>query len=149
MKDFDESLDDDIDLESYEHDETNWLGAKDAQGFTLIAMSCNPAKTKYGPKQFLHVVLEDDTEAVEYTVSFSEKSAAYAQLQRILDTRGADGFPFRCRIEGIGRTFKLVKAPPRPKGFKMPNAEPESRPVAPRPAVKRPKPAEDEEEVPF
>lgn len=92
-------------------EQTNWLNASDAKAYTLIAMGARLSdKGKWGPKAYMDAMLDGDSEATLYTISFNQKSPAYAQLQRILEEEGATAFPFRCRVTGIGQTFALGSA---------------------------------------
>lgn len=112
MKDFSQTAASSVDVNEFDQ-QTNWMSLKEAQGHTLVVMSANKANTKYGVKYFVHVIIEGDEEAVEYTISASEQSAIFAQITAIVDADGADGFPFRCVVKPIGRTFQLDAAPPR------------------------------------
>lgn len=118
MRNFDETPGASVDADSFEQEETIWLRPSDAVGLDLVVLSASRGLTQYGPKLFAHVIQEDDPEATEYTVSFSERSAAYAQLSAILEAREEGAFPFRAAIAPVGKTYKLVAATPHetPRG---------------------------------
>lgn len=129
-------------------EQTNWLNASDAKAYTLIATSARLSdKGKWGPKAYMDATLDGDSEATLYTISFNQKSPAYAQLQRILEEEGATAFPFRCRVTGIGQTFALGSAAetPAPTTAKAAPAA-DARKSPPRPSLPK-QPVEDE--IPF
>lgn len=101
---------------------TNWLAARDAIGARLVARSANIAEStwtdpmgvpKRGMKAFLHCYAEDDADEDERTISFSDRSPAYAQLKRILDEEGDLAFPFLFTVGEAGKSFRLEDAPDR------------------------------------
>lgn len=117
MKSFSDTPGAQVDASQYDV-QTNWLKAAEAVGHTLNVMSANISDTQFGSKAFLHVIVDGDEEAVEYTISFSALSAVYAQISAMLEDKKSDSFPFQCSIAQLGRTFQLVdpvtaKKPPK------------------------------------
>ena len=122
MKNFDATVGTQIDPDSYQTP-TNWLNARDAaeSGANLIALSTTRAKSKdYGWKHYLHCRIEGDPLDVEYTISFTDRSPAYAQLEKLKDDDNERGvmdpddsaFPFRFRVKQVNKTFGLMAATP-------------------------------------
>lgn len=151
MRDFSETTAAQTVTEDDFYGETNWLSAYDAKQYTLIVLSANFGNTReYGEKCFLHVSIEDDTEAVEYTISFTPRSMVFAQIKEMLDTEGAEAFPFRAVITDVGKTYRLSGAPKRQSARTAASAGPERKPINPRPALPKSKGGDiGPEETPF
>lgn len=120
MKSFGDTSGSQVDTAAFEV-ETNWMSIKEAVDQVFTVLSANKAETKFGWKYFLHVVVNGDEDAVEYTISVSAQSAIYAQLESIFEAEGQAAFPFKATVKSLGRTYQLADPeervkPKRPAG---------------------------------
>lgn len=95
---------------------TVWLSAADAIGLPLVALSCNVGATQYGKKAFLHCTILTDPDAEEKTISFTERSVAFKQLEPIIardltvQERGSveSPYPFTFTVLHAGRSYAIA-----------------------------------------
>lgn len=120
MRNLNETPAAEIDIDSYQK-ESLFLNARDVaeSHANLVALYSHKAKTQeYGVKHFLHVKIEGDPTDTEYTLSFTDRSPAYAQLEKLAEVE-AEGqamnpdyrvYPIRCRVKQVGKSFGLEAA---------------------------------------
>lgn len=107
MRDFSETVGNEIDTSDMEQP-TNWMKLPEIVGQKLVVLRANKGKSQWGPKYYIHFVLDGDPDAVEYTASFPQYSAVYVQLETL--EADEEAYPFRCRLEKSGKTYKLAGA---------------------------------------
>lgn len=125
MKNFGQTTGADVDTTEFQ-EETHWMTVKEAVGQTLIVRKAHTGKTQWGTKYFITVNIENDEEAVDYTISASDNSALYHQIEMIVLNDGNKGFPFRATVRQVGRTYEFADAPER----KAPSRAPVGRQVS-------------------
>lgn len=118
VKSFSDTAGVDVNVDDF-NQPTHWMTVKEAENQIFVVTSANKAETKWGTKYFIHAIVEGDEDAVEYTISASDQSALFHQIEVAIANEGKDAFPFRAQVVAVGRTYAFQdppakKSPPRP-----------------------------------